>query len=47
MKQRKDLGVVKYKTDRVSDLIREVLQDMNKSEVLPEPENLPNEKRYA
>lgn len=47
IKQRKDLGVVKYKTDKKIDRLREQRSRMAKSMVAEESTVLPNEARYA
>lgn len=47
IKQRKDLGVVKYRVDRQVDKLREYRQRMSHSEVIGQKGSLPNEIRYA
>lgn len=47
VKQRKDLGVVKYKTDRQTEKLRELRERMSQSEVVVEARNLPNEIRFS
>lgn len=48
IKQRKDLGVVKYKTDKKIDKLRDYRDRMARSMVVEEEKNvLPNEIRFA
>lgn len=47
IKQREDLGIVKYKTDRKIDKLRDYRSRMAKSFVAEESSTLPNEIRYA
>ena len=47
IKQRKDLGIVKYKTDKKIDRLREYRSRMANSMILEEGPALPNEVRYA
>jgi flagellar motor switch protein FliM len=47
IRQRKDLGVIKYKTDRQTEKLRELRERMSQSEVAVEARNLPNEIRFS
>jgi hypothetical protein len=47
VKQREDLGIVKYKTDKKVDKLRDYRNRMARSFVAEESSTLPNEIRYA
>ncbi len=41
------MGVIKYKTDRQTEKLRELRERMSQSEVVVEARNLPNEIRFS